>query len=324
MDRKAIREFTHCASDFLNVGNENYKQWVFRYTFLELEKDLGLFGDISTKAMFSTDRRVKSEIIAKSDGVLAGRQEIEYFLRDAKSNFRPRVGGEFDLIFHIEDGGRFKRGDKIASLEALVFDLLAVERTILNLLMRMSGVATHTAKLCKIVSEEDVMLAATRKTLWGLLDKRAVVLGGGGSHRLNLSDSIIIKDTHLDQFDRDFDLVFEKLIAAEPEVRFVEIEVESLSEAVRVAEKFSYLVDEKQLRIVGVVMLDNFSSAEVSETVRTLKMKDSLYNNVLIEASGGIGEHNLLEYAETGVDIISTSALTMGVPSVDFSMKVVG
>jgi nicotinate-nucleotide pyrophosphorylase (carboxylating) len=321
MDRRAIREFTHRVGDYLKVSNENYKQWVFRYTFLELDKDLGLFGDITTKALFASAKRVSARIIAKESGVLAGAQEIEYFLLGADPHFRPRISGEFKLDFKIKDGSKFKVGDCVMTIEAEVRDVLAVERTVLNLLSRMSGVATFTNKLVQMVSEQDVLLAPTRKTLWGLLDKRAVFLGGGGTHRLNLSDSIIIKDTHLDLWGRDFDLVFEKLISAEPEMRFVEIEVENKEEALLVAKKFQDSIDNKKLMVVGVIMLDNMSSDEVAATVEALKGAD-LYDAALIEASGGITSENVLDYAKTGVDILSMGQLTGGVKGIDFSLKV--
>jgi nicotinate-nucleotide pyrophosphorylase (carboxylating) len=322
MDRRAIREFTHRAGDYLKVSNENYKQWIFRYTFLELEKDLGLFGDISTKAVFSGPKAVRARIVAKESGVLAGVQEIEYFLRSADRAFRPRVTGEFKLDFMVRDGESFSVGDVVVEIEADVHDLLAVERTVLNLLSRMSGVATFTRKLVESVEGEDVMLAATRKTLWGLLDKRAVFLGGGGTHRLNLSDSVILKDTHLDLWGRDLDLLFEKLVSSCPETRFVEVEVENGEEALVVAQKFQEAVEEKKLMVVGVIMLDNMSAEAASEVVGHLKAA-GLYDAALLEASGGICEENLEEYAKTGVDILSMSQLTGGVKGVDFSLKVV-
>src|SRR3989338_506993 len=185
MDRKVLREFTHKAGSFLSVENSSYKQWVFRYTFLELEKDLSLKGDVTTDSIFPETRVVKAKIIAKKEGVFAGHDEIKYFLIDADAQFRPKIRGSFELNFHFRDGEEFKPGDVLVEISAELHDLLAVERATLNLIMRMSAIATMTRRMINIVKDHDVLITPTRKTLWGLIDKKAVVIGGGGSHRLN-------------------------------------------------------------------------------------------------------------------------------------------
>ncbi len=322
MDRKTLTEFTHRSSNELLVERNAYKQWVFRYTFLELEKDLGDLGDISTDLLFSDRKKVKANIVAKEPGVVAGINEIRYFLMDSDPRFRPGVAGIFDIKFEVKDGENVKVGDSLMTISADLHDILAVERVVLNLLSRMSGVATFTKKLVDMVKDFDVLLSPTRKTLWGLLDKRAVVVGGGGTHRLNLSDSIIIKDTHLDLLDRDIDRVFELIAEKSPSCRFLEIEVGNKEEAGKVVKNFGKLHDSKDLGAIPVLMFDNMKPSDIAEALREVKSGLS-YNDVLFEASGGIDEANLLEYAKTGVDIISMGCLTGGVKGLDLSLGVV-
>jgi len=321
MDRKALREFTHKGENFLTIDNGNYKQWVFRYTFLELEKDLFDKGDITSNGMFHSRRQVKATIFAREPGVLAGKQEIEYFLKEADAAFRPRVPGEFDLKFFFNDGDEFKTDDALLEIGADVHDLLAVERTCLNLLMRMSGVATHTKSVIDLVSSEDVLVTPTRKTLWGLLDKRAVMVAGGGSHRINLSDAILIKDTHLDLVGRDFEKVFQNIADSGVNPRFLEIEILDPNEAVNAAGILARFISEKKLRTIGVILLDNMGPEKIVKSMEALK-KAGLYDDLLFEASGGINKDTALTYAQTGVDIISLGSITNGPRSLNMSMKI--
>jgi nicotinate-nucleotide pyrophosphorylase (carboxylating) len=322
MDRKALAKFTHCSDNFLSLENNNYKQWVFKYTFLELEKDLAPSGDLSTTLLFGEgDFNVKAKIVAKSSGILAGIREIKYFLTESDPNFKPRLRGKFMIDFNLNDGDKVLVGDTIMEISANVHDVLAVERTILNLLMRMSSVATNTSKFVEVVRDYNVLLAPTRKTLWGLLDKKAVFVGGGGTHRLNLSDAVILKDTHLDILDRDFEDVFKRIIKGPNDFRFLEIEVSSIEESIDVARRFSEAFSVNKIESVGVVMFDNMNPSSISNELSELKKLD-LYDNILFEASGGISKENLLEYAKTGVDIISLGALTSGISSFDMSLKV--
>lgn len=320
MDRKPLREYTHKAVSFLTVENSQYKQWVFRYTFLELEKDLGSKGDITTNSVFVENSIATGQIFAKEDGIFAGREEIQYFLVDADHSFRPGVKSGFEIKFNFKDGDRFKKGDVLFEITGEIHDLLAVERVVLNLVMRMSAIATMTASMIDLVKDYDVLLTPTRKTLWGLLDKRAVIVGGGGSHRINLSDAILVKDTHLDLINHDFNLVLQRIADSKHDCRFIEIEVESKEEALAAAEAFSKYLGSK-IRSVGVLLLDNMSAEQMTATVDALKF-DGFYNNLLLEASGGINESSVLDYAKTGVDIISMGCLTSGIRGLDMSLKI--
>lgn len=321
MDRKALRGFTHKVDNFVSVDSAGYKQWVFRYTFLELEKDLGTKGDITTDGVFHERQEAQSRVIAKSEGVFAGLNEIKYFLMDADPAFKPSIRGELNVDFKLSDGDKFSTGDELLTIEGDVRDILRVERVVMNLLTRMSSVATFTAEVVDLVEEYDVMIAPTRKTLWGLLDKRAVVIGGGGTHRINLADAILIKENHLNLFNRDFRRVLDNVVSVGAESRFVEIEVENVEEAVEAGRVLSEMISEKKIRSIGVILLDNMSPLDVSKALSRVK-EEGIYDDLLFEASGGICADNVVEYAKTGIDIISMGCLTAGVKTVDLSMKV--
>jgi nicotinate-nucleotide pyrophosphorylase len=116
MDRKSLRELSHKAKNFLTIGDQNYKHWVFRYTFLELEKDLGELGDITTQALFGPKESARGVIVAKEDGILAGAEEIQYFLVDSDKKFKPGVHGSFTVKFYKRDGEIIRKGEKIAEI----------------------------------------------------------------------------------------------------------------------------------------------------------------------------------------------------------------
>ena len=321
MDRRALAQLTHKAENFLHMDSTVYKQWVFRYTFLELEKDLGAKGDVTTNAIFPDGKMVKARVLAKENGVLAGIEEAKYFLADADKNFRPRVNGDFSLDFKKKDGDVLNKGDVIMEISGDVHDLLAVERVLLNLLMRMSGIATKTRNIVEKVSKYRTLIAPTRKTLWGLLDKKGVVIGGGGTHRLNLCDAVLVKDTHLDLMDRDVYRVLKNLSENKPDCRFIEIETENAKEAVSAAKFLNVDLSTYKLNTIGVVMFDNMNPEDIKTAMEEIR-KEGLYEKLLFEASGGIISENVVSYAETGVDIISMVELTNGVESLDMSLKI--
>jgi nicotinate-nucleotide pyrophosphorylase (carboxylating) len=318
MDRVALKNLTHNAKDFLNVRKSDYKQWVFRYTFLELEKDLGVAGDITSRAVLGEagSKPGTGTVYAQEDGVVAGLDEIMYFLVESDPRFRPRLGA-FEVELFVKDGASVKAGDKVMSLSGSVQDILAVERVVLNLLMRMSGVASYTRELVGQLEAEglDTLIVPTRKTLWGLLDKKAVVLGGGGTHRLNLADAVMIKDNHLKVLGGSVVGALKGVADSEVCGRFVEIEVEDADSAVKAAEGLNGM----KLESPACVLFDNMKASEIESALVTLKEK-GLYDGILFEASGGISDENFIEYARTGVDIVSMGCLTMGVSGMDFSL----
>ncbi|MFA4890795.1 MAG: carboxylating nicotinate-nucleotide diphosphorylase [Candidatus Gracilibacteria bacterium] len=322
MDRNALKNLTHNAKDFLNVHKGDYKQWVFRYTFLELEKDLAPNGDITTESVLGEDVVAKATVVAGDDGIVAGLEEIMYFLVESDPRFRPRLSA-LKVEGLKKDGEKVCKGDKVLVIEGAARDVLAVERVVLNLLMRMSGVATYTTHLCEILRKEGlgVLITPTRKTLWGLLDKKAVVIGGGGTHRLNLSDAILVKDNHLALLGGSFTTAIKNISESGVQARFIEIEVEDKEGALKAAEALSSFVSSGGIEAPACIMFDNMKSGEIEEVLKVAKSK-GFYDNVLFEASGGICEENLVEYAKTGVDIISMGCLTMGSRGLDFRMEI--
>lgn len=321
MDRKFIRKFTHLADNFLTIDNTLYKQWVFRYTFLELGKDLFPNGDITTNSIFHEKKLVKGRIIAKENGILAGVDEIKYFLVDSDPQFKPSIKGKFNILFKKKDGNLIKKNDVIMEISADVSDLLAVERTVLNLLIRMSSVATFTKKIVNMVKDYDVLIAPTRKTLWGLLDKKAVLIGGGGTHRINLSDAILIKDSHLNIMNRNYNKIFQNISKSKCDCRFIEVEAETINEVLKISAILSKFIEIKKIRSIGIILMDNMKASDVAKAMKLIK-ENGLHGSLLFEASGGITEENVVQYAKTGVDIISMGCLTTGIGSLDMGMEV--
>jgi len=210
------------------------------------------------------------------------------------------------------DGSPVRPGDVVMRVRGPARSLLAAERTALNFLMRMSGIATATAELLARAREANpcVRLAATRKTAPGLrhFDKKAVELGGGDTHRLRLDDCVLIKDNHLAVVGD----VAEAVRRAREAVSFtrkIEVEVSSPEEALEAARAGA-----------DIVMLDNFTVEEVRRALKLLE-EEGLREKVLVEASGRIGPDNIADYAGTGVDIISCGYITHSARALDFSME---
>ena len=321
MDRTVLAQKTHNAAQRLHPSDPLYKQWVFRYTFLELEKDLGPAGDITSQALFPDYVEIDSFVISKSSGVLAGIQEATYFLVGSDPAFKPRVG-RLNADFLKKDGDRVEPGDIILRLKGNVQDILKVERILLNLLQRMSGIATVTDRYVDLLRRLkcSALLVPTRKTVWGLLDKRAVVIGGGGTHRLDLSDAVMIKDNHSVILNHDIPYML-KTCAQNPG-RFLEIEVETKERAVEAAKAFKKLHVPGGLEVPGVIMFDNMKASEIRESIAAICEAGCESEILLYEASGGIKLDNIEHYAHSGVDIISVGEITHSAVSLDFSMEI--
>jgi nicotinate-nucleotide pyrophosphorylase (carboxylating) len=208
----------------------------------------------------------------------------------------------------------------IAVLEGDAKEMLRMERTILNFLQHMCGVATAAQAYVRKCVRFPVLVCPTRKTPWGLLDKRACVVGGAGTHRLNLSDAVLVKDTHLDLLEHDYRMLADKLAAAQNLGRFVEIEVESMAEGRKASRILAAL--QKERSIPCLIMLDNMKPDDIRKFVKELRSSKS-WRNILIEASGGISLKNIKEYARTGVDVVSVGAMTHSAQALDISFKIV-
>ena len=215
------------------------------------------------------------------------------------------------ILSSLNDGDEIKHGDKLLEFKGDAKTILLLERTVLNLLMRMSGVATKTHNIVTKVHEvnPNIKVAGTRKTSPALqkFDKQAIIIGGGDSHRNGLDDMVLIKDNHIAIVGG----VFEALRLAKKNVSFskkIEIEVENVDDAVIAASNGA-----------DIVMFDNMSPMEASKTLDVLNDKN-LRDNILIELSGGITEENILDYAYLDVDVISLGALTHSTYSLNFSL----
>jgi len=255
-------------------------------------------GDITSVLL--PKKKIKAKIISRQEGVLAG-------VKFAGDIFRLK-GCNVKII--KKDGAKLKSNQIILQISGNAGTVLSCERTALNLLSRMSGIATQTnflvSKIRKI--NKKTKLYSTRKTAPGLrfFDKEAVMIGGGHKHRMSLNDMVMIKDNHL--------LVtnwMEGIIkSARNRHKHVEVEVENQRDAILAASSGA-----------TIVMLDNFSPIQIKKTITTLQKK-KLRNKVKLEASGGINSKNISAYAKTGVDIISVGSITNSVKGLDLSLEV--
>lgn len=268
-----------------------------------LEEDVGQ-GDITTALAVSSGTIVEAEVIAKEAGVIAGIEEALTFLESLKLQAEAPV----------TDGSKIEEKTTIMKIVGDARTLLSTERTLLNLLTRMSGIATTTNRLIKKVrgAGYKTRIACTRKVAPGLLyfDKRAVMLGGGDTHRLHMDDLVLIKDNHLAIIGNVADAV-KKVRNAVSFSKKIEVEVTDVKEALVAAKAGA-----------DIVMFDNFSPQQVKEAVALLE-REGFRSKVLIEASGRITERNILEYAATGADVLSLGELTDSVKALDMSLEVV-
>jgi len=267
-----------------------------------LREDTGM-GDLTTEAVVPAEVRVKAHIVVNEPAVIAGLYETSILFEIVEAEFKAEV----------EDGAEVSAGTIIAEINGSGRAILSAERTALNILMRMSGIATITRKLVSMIRGEglNVRVAATRKTAPGLryFDKRAVAIGGGDPHRFRLDDAILIKDNHV----RIAGGVGEAIRRARSAISFskkLEVEAKTVYEALEAAKAGA-----------DIIMLDNMSVGEVEEAIRSLRDK-GLRDRVLIEVSGGIDENNILEYARLKPDVISLGFLTHSVRAVDMSLEV--
>ena len=263
---------------------------------LALREDIGS-GDITTDSIIRERKIGHARLIAKEDFVLAGMPIFKQVFQELSSKMK------FEQFF--EDGDFIKSGEIICIIEGPLHALLKGERTALNFLQRMSGVATTTKKFAERISSTSAEILDTRKTIpgWRILDKYAVRVGGGKNHRFGLFDGILIKDNHISaagSIGKAIRLAKENA----PHTLKIEVEVETLDE-----------LKEAIANDVDAVLLDNMDMEILREAVRIAK------GRVLIEVSGGINLGNLQEVANMGVDFISVGAITHSVKGVDISLE---
>ncbi|MCX6689849.1 MAG: carboxylating nicotinate-nucleotide diphosphorylase [Methanoregula sp.] len=244
----------------------------------------------------------RAGIRAEEDGICAGIDEAATLF----SHFGVTVESR------TNDGCRVNRGDTLVTLSGQAKDILLVERTALNIIGRMSGVATQTKKMIDIVTgiSPGCRVAGTRKTSPGFraLDKKAIIIGGGDPHRYSLSDGILIKDNHLALVPLAEAIVRAKKASA---YKKVEVEVETLADALVAAKTGA-----------DILMLDNMSPEQIGETIAALK-REGLRDRIVIELSGGITEKTIRHYAGLGADVISLGALTHSVRNFSVNLEII-
>lgn len=286
-------------SDFVKLHTKHFD--LKKFISNAFKEDIG-DGDHTVLSTIPLSHKGKMELKIKEEGILAGVKAAQLIFKEADNKIKFKV--------LIKDGEKVKKGQVAFTVEGNTRKLLSTERLVLNVMQRMSGIATKTNYLQSLCSGTHTKVIDTRKTTPGFrfFEKWAVVIGGGANHRYGLFDMILIKDNHI-----DFCGGIEKAIDAanaylKKKKKKLKIEIETRS-----------IDDVKKVLIHGGVhriMLDNFS---VSETARAVAYIDRKYET---ESSGGITEVNITEYAKCGVDFISVGALTHHVKSLDLSLKI--
>jgi nicotinate-nucleotide pyrophosphorylase (carboxylating) len=272
--------------------------------------------DLTVEALDAGKGESEAVVLANEPGILAGLEEAVWFF----TNFGARVTP------HAADGQSVEAGKPIMTVEGESGLLLSLERVALNLLQRMSGIATAARRLQERVHKiaPQTQIVATRKTPWGLLDKRAAHLGGAGTHRLGLGDAILIKGNHLLLFDdKEADAVpaaLRKAWKSRERAAFIEVEVTGQSNALAAGRTFRELRRGGEDSYPCLVMLDNRTPEEVSSIVIALK-DQGFWDDVLVEVSGGISDATLDAFAGCGADAISTGALTHSCKALDLRCK---
>jgi nicotinate-nucleotide pyrophosphorylase (carboxylating) len=267
-----------------------------------LKEDIG-GGDHTSLSMIPAGHKGKMQLLVKEEGIIAGVEAARRIFRQVDKDFKLRI--------LLADGTRVKKGDVVFVVEGNTRGLLAAERLILNVMQRMSGIATKTAQLQMLCGRSGAKVIDTRKTTPGFrfFEKWAVVIGGGANHRYGLFDMVLIKDNHIDFAGG----IKEAIDAANAYLKRknktmpIEVETRSLNDVKAVLKHGK----------VQRIMLDNFSLAQTRQAVKLIGKKYE------IESSGGINEKNIAGYAACGVDFISVGALTHHVKSLDLSLKAV-
>ncbi len=267
-----------------------------------LAEDVGQ-GDVTSAAVVPAGLTAEAAVVAKEAGIAAGIEETTILAESLGLSVKAEV----------VDGDEIKSGKVILRISGNAQIILSAERTMLNLLSRMSGIATTTRRLVEKLRKANATakIAATRKTAPGLgyFDKKAVLIGGGEPHRLRLDDMILVKDNHI-AIAGGVETAVKRAKQNAPFSKKIEIEVTSITDALKAAEAGA-----------DIIMLDNFSPKQIREAVEALK-KAGFFGKIPLEISGGITEQNLLEYASTQVGIISMGELSHSVKALDISLEI--
>ena len=267
-----------------------------KYIRLALEEDINS-EDVSTNAVMPADQKGEVQLICKQDGIIAGLGVFERTFQ--------LLDPETKVTFYVADGDAVKKGQLMATVTGDIRVLLSGERTALNYLQRMSGIATYTNEVAKMLEGTKTTLLDTRKTTpcMRVFEKYAVTVGGGKNHRYNLSDGVMLKDNHIGAAGG----VKEAIAAAKayaPFVRKIEVETENLD-----------MVKEAVEAGADIIMLDNMTPDEMAEAIRIIDGRAET------ECSGNMTKENIKTITELGVDYVSSGALTHSAPILDISLK---
>lgn len=269
---------------------------VDKFLLQALEEDI-TSEDITTNAIMREYRKGQAQLLCKQDGVIAG---LEVFQRVFQI-----LEEEIQVEFYCKDGDRVKKGDVLAVITGDIRVILTGERTALNYLQRMSGIATHTREMVDLLGDSKTKLLDSRKTTpnMRIFEKYAVKVGGGNNHRYNLSDGILIKDNHIGAAGS-----IKKAVSMAKEyapfVRKIEVEVENF-----------HMLEEALEAKADIIMLDNMSLQEMKEAIKVIDGRAE------VECSGNVTRERIADIGKIGADYVSCGALTHSSPILDLSLK---
>ena len=264
-------------------------------------------------------RIVNAKVIAKESGVVCGHLVIDRLIQNYTN--------DCFVEWIIEEGERVEPGDIIVKINGNSSEILKIERVLLNILGKLSGITTSTLKWTS--ASENIGVACTRKTEWGLLDKWAVHIGGGLTHRLDRGDDLMLKENDFASAKKDHEGIIEtieRVISEIDSIRnssFIITEVQDEEQAIAAAKIWMSLQNKNENLQPIVLLLDNMEISEINSTILKLESLD-LRKWCVLEGSGGISIDSISKWNTSGVDLISTSAVNRGVPPIDFSLIIEG
>jgi nicotinate-nucleotide pyrophosphorylase (carboxylating) len=284
-----------------NKITESTKKDILEIIDFAIREDIGE-GDHTSLATIPADAKGKAKLLVKDSGILAGVELAEMIFH--------RIDPALKMTVFIQDGSQVESGQVAFEVEGSSRSILSSERLVLNFMQRMSGIATKTFQLASIIKDYKTKLLDTRKTTPGIriMEKWAVKIGGGNNHRFALYDMIMIKDNHVDYAGGIKQAIERTHVYLKEKGKELKIEIE--------VRNFNELNQVLAVGNVNRIMLDNFSPVQLTEALTLIDR--SRYET---EASGKITEQNILEYAKTGVDFISSGSITHSYKSLDLSLK---
>ncbi len=290
-------------SHLLTLKNPLFIQDLKRYFLGSYESDV-MIGDVTEDVLKkAVNKRSSAVIVAKDHGVFCGGPLIKWFFKNLYDSLRIKI--------NFEESEDFKKGDTLLEITGSASGILRAERTLLNVLQRLCGIATLTDEYRAKALPTPV--AATRKTLFGLLDKYAVAKGGGLTHRLNLGDAPLVKENHLTLLENDIGELMSALPYLPEDIPFLTVEIETIDQYLDILKRLP-----TSLPWPLFLMFDDFKAVDLKNVIAdtTEKRPDYLF----FEASGGLNLETISEYAKTGVDVLSVGAITHSVLPVDMSL----